>query len=89
LSWWKRAVDDADAGNSNAAVYIPTPGRRRHSALQLGAVARFACAAHLPATLFTPQTSGTTVPYDSHNHWTGAGYDPSGAGNMTSVASQG
>jgi RHS repeat-associated protein len=40
---------------------------------------------YVPATSFTPQTSGSTVPYIG-NHWVGAGYDL--AGNMTSVSTQ-
>jgi RHS repeat-associated protein len=41
---------------------------------------------YIPATTFTPQTSGSTVPYNAQNHWVGAVYDP--AGNMTSVSTQ-
>ena len=41
---------------------------------------------YVPATTFTPQTSGSTVPYNTQNHWVAAGYDA--AGNMTSVSTQ-
>ena len=41
---------------------------------------------YIPATTFTPQTSGSTVPYNTQNHWVAAGYDA--AENMTSVSTQ-
>ena len=44
--------------------------------------------AYIPSPAYTPQTYDSSVPYDEHNHWTGATYDPSGVGTLKSVGSQ-
>jgi RHS repeat-associated protein len=44
--------------------------------------------AYIPSPAYTPQTFDSSVPYDAHNHWTGAAYDPSGVGTLKSVGTQ-